>query len=192
MWFIKDPQAQDSHPIRDILDRPTLTQLRKICVSGVMYSFVVACVVGSVAGLLYLGSKSILPFRWKNRSVSIDLCFGCFGLMELIGSLFPTSRSTLYFCMWSFHTRHITSDLEQASREYRRHCGSSSPAASVSRRTFSAAVSQKRNTRRNIGCRYCTWTTIAKTRQTSRMAHSDVYLRRITYLYPGTCTPPRP
>ncbi|KAJ7881172.1 hypothetical protein B0H13DRAFT_2049858 [Mycena leptocephala] len=79
MWFIKDPQAQDSHPIRDILDRPTLTQLRKICVSGVMYSFVVACVVGSVAGLLFLGSKSILPFRWKNReplsNVPIDLIF---------------------------------------------------------------------------------------------------------------------
>ncbi|KAJ7777220.1 hypothetical protein B0H16DRAFT_1301759 [Mycena metata] len=79
MWFIKDPQAQDSHPIRDILDRPTLTQLHKICVSGVMYSFVVACVVGSVAGLLFLGSKSILPFRWKNRSplsnVPIDLIF---------------------------------------------------------------------------------------------------------------------
>ncbi|KAF7345383.1 RING-CH-type domain-containing protein [Mycena venus] len=79
MWFIKDPQAQDSHPIRDILDRPTLTQLRKICVSGVMYSFVVACVVGSVAGLLFIGSKSILPFRWKNReplsNVPIDLIF---------------------------------------------------------------------------------------------------------------------
>ncbi|KAJ7249539.1 hypothetical protein B0H12DRAFT_696107 [Mycena haematopus] len=79
MWFIKDPQAQDSHPIRDILDRPTLTQLRKICVSGVMYSFVVACVVGSVASLLFVGSKSILPFRWKNReplsSVPIDLLF---------------------------------------------------------------------------------------------------------------------
>ncbi|KAJ7173518.1 hypothetical protein C8R46DRAFT_892656 [Mycena filopes] len=79
MWFIKDPQAQDSHPIRDILDRPTLTQLRKICVSGIMYSFVVACVVGSVAGLLFLGSKSILPFRWKNReplsNIPIDLIF---------------------------------------------------------------------------------------------------------------------
>lgn len=68
MWFIKDPQDQNSHPIRDILDRPTLTQLRKICVSGVMYACVVACVVGSVAGLLLLGSKSIMPFRWKNRS----------------------------------------------------------------------------------------------------------------------------
>jgi E3 ubiquitin-protein ligase MARCH6 len=75
MWFIKDPQAQDSHPIRDILDRPTLTQLRKICVSGVMYSFVVACVVGSVAGLLFLGSKSILPFRWKNRFVQVGSLF---------------------------------------------------------------------------------------------------------------------
>ena len=70
MWFIKDPQDQNSHPIRDILDRPTFTQLRKICVSGIMYSFVVACVVGSVAGLLVLGSKSsIMPFRWKNRYV---------------------------------------------------------------------------------------------------------------------------
>ena len=70
MWFIKDPQDQNSHPIRDILDRPTLTQLRKICISGIMYSFVVACVVSSVAGLLVLGSKSsITPFRWKNRYV---------------------------------------------------------------------------------------------------------------------------
>ncbi|KDR68014.1 hypothetical protein GALMADRAFT_79202, partial [Galerina marginata CBS 339.88] len=79
MWFIKDPQDQNSHPIRDILDRPTLVQLRKICVSGIMYSFVVACVVGSVAGLLVLGSKSIMPFRWKNReplsNVPVDLLF---------------------------------------------------------------------------------------------------------------------
>ena len=73
MWFIKDPQDQNSHPIRDILDRPTLTQLRKIFVSGIMYSFVVACVVGSVAGLLVLGSKSIMPFRWKNRYVFLNI-----------------------------------------------------------------------------------------------------------------------
>ncbi|KAF5383819.1 hypothetical protein D9615_003736 [Tricholomella constricta] len=62
MWFIKDPQDQNSHPIRDILDRPTLTQLRKICVS-----------------LLLLGNKSIMPFRWKNRAplsnVPVDLLF---------------------------------------------------------------------------------------------------------------------
>jgi E3 ubiquitin-protein ligase MARCH6 len=69
MWFIKDPQDQNSHPIRDILDRPTLVQLRKIFVSGVMYSFVVTCVVGSISGLLVLGNKSIMPIRWKIRLV---------------------------------------------------------------------------------------------------------------------------
>jgi E3 ubiquitin-protein ligase MARCH6 len=73
MWFVKDPQDQNAHPIRDILDRPTLIQLRKICVSGIMYSIVVACVVSSVAGLLLLGSKSIMPFRWKNRFVANDI-----------------------------------------------------------------------------------------------------------------------
>ncbi|KAF9054671.1 hypothetical protein BJ165DRAFT_734901 [Panaeolus papilionaceus] len=79
MWFIKDPQDQNSHPIRDILDRPTLTQLRKICVSGVMYSVVVLCVVSSVAALLVVGNRSILPFRWKNReplsNIPVDLLF---------------------------------------------------------------------------------------------------------------------
>ncbi|KDQ26811.1 hypothetical protein PLEOSDRAFT_1066099 [Pleurotus ostreatus PC15] len=79
MWFIKDPQDQNSHPIRDILDRPALTQLRKISVSGLMYSFVVVCVVSSVAGLLVLGRRSIMPFRLKTReplsSVPIDLIF---------------------------------------------------------------------------------------------------------------------
>ncbi|KAF4569838.1 hypothetical protein EYR36_009639 [Pleurotus pulmonarius] len=79
MWFIKDPQDQNSHPIRDILDRPALTQLRKISVSGLMYSFVVVCVVSSVAGLLVLGRRSIMPFRLRTReplsSVPIDLIF---------------------------------------------------------------------------------------------------------------------
>jgi E3 ubiquitin-protein ligase MARCH6 len=70
MWFIKDPQDQNSHPIRDILDRPTLVQLKKICVSGMMYGVVVVLVVTSVWALLALGTTfNFLPFRWKNRSV---------------------------------------------------------------------------------------------------------------------------
>ncbi|KAH0582550.1 hypothetical protein H2248_010489 [Termitomyces sp. 'cryptogamus'] len=79
MWFIKDPQDANSHPIREILDRSTLEQLRKISISGVMYSCVVACVVGSVAGLLRLGHQLIMPIRWKNReplsNVPVDLLF---------------------------------------------------------------------------------------------------------------------
>ena len=73
MWFIKDPQDPNSHPIRDILDRPALTQLKKIGISGGMYSFVVFCVVGSIAGLLFFGRPALLPFRWKSRYVVFGL-----------------------------------------------------------------------------------------------------------------------
>jgi len=69
MWFIKDPSDQNFHPIRDILERPAFTQLRKLSVSAVMYGLVVACGVGSVGGIMRSGSKSILPLRWKPRYV---------------------------------------------------------------------------------------------------------------------------
>lgn len=67
MWFVKDPQDSNFHPIRDILDRPTFTQLRKLCISALLYSVVVAFGVGCVAGLLFLGNHSVLPLRWKTR-----------------------------------------------------------------------------------------------------------------------------
>lgn len=67
MWFIKDPSDQNFHPIRDILDRSALVQLRKLAVSAMMYSLVVACGVGSVGGLMMMMSGSLLPLRWKPR-----------------------------------------------------------------------------------------------------------------------------
>ncbi|KAG8215068.1 hypothetical protein J3R82DRAFT_8489 [Butyriboletus roseoflavus] len=82
MWFIKDPQDQNFHPIRDILDRPTLTQFRKLLISAFMYAMVVACGVGSLAILLFIGNRSIFPIRWKTRipreplsEVPVDLLF---------------------------------------------------------------------------------------------------------------------
>ncbi|KAF7317716.1 RING-CH-type domain-containing protein [Mycena kentingensis (nom. inval.)] len=107
MWFIKDPQDQNSHPIRDILDRPTLTQLRKILISGLMYSVVVALVVGSVAGLLHLGQRSILPFRWRNREplsdVPIDLIFLHLALPYTMHYLRPrTAVKRVSKAIWTF------------------------------------------------------------------------------------------
>ena len=37
MWFIKDPSDANFHPIRDILERPALLQLRKLLFSAIMY-----------------------------------------------------------------------------------------------------------------------------------------------------------
>lgn len=88
MWFVKDPQDQNSHPIRDILDRSSFTQLRKICVSAIMYTLIVAFTTASASVLLTLGTKSVLPFRWKTReplmSIPIDLLFMQYALPHTI------------------------------------------------------------------------------------------------------------
>lgn len=75
MWFIKDPQDQNFHPIRDVLDRSTLTQLRKLAVSAVMYSLVVALGVGGIIFCFRLWGKTLLPFRWKLRYIPAFLSF---------------------------------------------------------------------------------------------------------------------
>lgn len=65
MWFIKDPQDQNFHPIRDILERPTLVQIRKLLLSAVMYSLVIAVGVATISGILRVFSRTIMPLRWK-------------------------------------------------------------------------------------------------------------------------------
>ena len=65
MWFIKDPQDQNFHPIRDILERPTFVQIRKLLLSALMYGMVVLSGVATVSGLLRVFSQTIMPFRWK-------------------------------------------------------------------------------------------------------------------------------
>ncbi|EIN10123.1 hypothetical protein PUNSTDRAFT_35157, partial [Punctularia strigosozonata HHB-11173 SS5] len=76
MWFIKDPQDQNFHPIRDILERPTLTHLRKLLISAEMYSAVIVAGVGSVGGFMWM-CTNVLPIRWMPQNnlseVPIDL-----------------------------------------------------------------------------------------------------------------------
>lgn len=69
MWFIKDPQDQSFHPIRDILDRPTLTQLRKLVISAGIYTIVVLSTMGSLVLLFRIFGMCIVPLRWRMRYV---------------------------------------------------------------------------------------------------------------------------
>ena len=70
MWFIKDPQDQNFHPIRDILDRPTFVQLKKLAVSALMYSVVVALGMGCLIFCLRLWGSTLLPIRLKFLLIS--------------------------------------------------------------------------------------------------------------------------
>ena len=67
IWFIKDPQDPNYHPIRDILERPTFSQIRKLLTSAFMYAIVISGGVGAVVGLLYLFHGAVLPLRWNMR-----------------------------------------------------------------------------------------------------------------------------
>ncbi|KAK9237104.1 hypothetical protein V1525DRAFT_443315 [Lipomyces kononenkoae] len=66
LYFIRDPNDPNFHPIRDVLDRPVLTQLRKIAISALIYSSLICfCLGGVVYALKYAFYGSILPINWQ-------------------------------------------------------------------------------------------------------------------------------
>lgn len=64
MWFIRDPNDPQFHPIKEILDRPVLTQLRKIGASGIMYSAMIVIGIGTVVYFDRYVLRGLLPLRW--------------------------------------------------------------------------------------------------------------------------------
>ncbi|TPX65973.1 hypothetical protein SpCBS45565_g04773 [Spizellomyces sp. 'palustris'] len=73
MWFIRDPNDPQFHPMNDILERPVLTQLRKLAVGTIMYA---GMVLGGVGGFVTLvssidrifgikeGPGKVWPLQW--------------------------------------------------------------------------------------------------------------------------------
>lgn len=82
LYFIKDPSGEpilliyhissiisslsdvNFHPLRDILERPTLTHLRKLFYSAMMYIIIIVAIVHSVGAMI---SATIAPFHWRPR-----------------------------------------------------------------------------------------------------------------------------
>lgn len=69
LWLIKDPRDQNFHPLREILEKPTLVLLKKISTSAMLYSVVVALAMIGLASSLRLWGNLLLPLRWKLRFV---------------------------------------------------------------------------------------------------------------------------
>ena len=63
MWFIRDPNDPQFHPIKEILDRPVWTQLKKIGASGIMYSAMIVFGLGSVIYFIQYCFNGILPLQ---------------------------------------------------------------------------------------------------------------------------------
>lgn len=71
LWFIKDPQDQNFHPVRDILDRPAWIQFRKLLQSARMYAIIICSTASLVGGLIW--ALRILPLRWNSSTPETDV-----------------------------------------------------------------------------------------------------------------------
>ncbi|KAJ3174716.1 E3 ubiquitin-protein ligase march7 [Geranomyces variabilis] len=67
MWFIRDPNDEQFHPMNDILERPVLTQLKKLAVGTVMYATMVIGGVGGVVGLIWCSDRYFAPAKGPSR-----------------------------------------------------------------------------------------------------------------------------
>lgn len=65
LYFVRDPNEPNFHPIKEIMDRRLIPQLRKIAISGVMYAILICvCIGGVVWPLRYVFHVSFLPLTF--------------------------------------------------------------------------------------------------------------------------------
>ncbi|KIH87834.1 hypothetical protein SPBR_04539 [Sporothrix brasiliensis 5110] len=105
LYFIRDPDDPEFHPVRDVLERTVATQLCKILLSAFVYgALVIICLGGVVWGLAYAG-PGILPIHYSSNEpvleFPIDLLFYNF-LMPLAIKFFRPSDGLHSMYTWWF------------------------------------------------------------------------------------------
>ncbi|KAJ3344998.1 hypothetical protein HDU83_004548 [Entophlyctis luteolus] len=74
VWFIRDPEDPQFHPMQDIIEKPTLTQLRKLVFGAFMYAIVVIGTVGGYVAVIEVaqrvagataGPARVFPLKWE-------------------------------------------------------------------------------------------------------------------------------
>ncbi|KKA21175.1 RING finger membrane protein [Rasamsonia emersonii CBS 393.64] len=106
LYFIRDPDDPTFHPVRDVLERNIMTQLRKIAFSALVYgALVIVCLGGVVWGLSF-AFEGVLPIHWSSNipvlEFPVDLLFYNFVMPFLIRSLKPSDGLHAMYDWW-FH-----------------------------------------------------------------------------------------
>ncbi|KAI1303396.1 hypothetical protein EDD11_005359 [Mortierella claussenii] len=73
MWFIRDPNDEGFHPVREILERPVLVQLRKLGTGALMYFTLIILGVSMTTHGVRLLIKGVFPLRWPVDEPISDL-----------------------------------------------------------------------------------------------------------------------
>ncbi|KAI1075415.1 hypothetical protein F5B20DRAFT_560266 [Whalleya microplaca] len=105
LYFIRDPDDPEFHPVRDVLERNVTTQLRKILFSAFVYGALVVVCLGGVVWGLSLALPSVLPIHYSSNEpvleFPIDLLFYNF-LMPLAVRFFKPSDGLHAMYTWWF------------------------------------------------------------------------------------------
>ncbi|KAJ4141633.1 hypothetical protein NW768_000849 [Fusarium equiseti] len=107
LYFIRDPDDPEFHPVRDVLERNLTTQLRKILFSAFVYgALVIVCLGGVVWGLSYT-VPGVLPVHYSSNEpvleFPVDLLFYNF-LMPLAVNFFKPGDGLHAMYTWWFRT----------------------------------------------------------------------------------------
>ncbi|KAK7952833.1 uncharacterized protein PG986_008561 [Apiospora aurea] len=105
LYFIRDPDDPEFHPVRDVLERNVTTQLRKILFSAFVYGALVVVCLGGVVWGLSLALPHVLPIHYSSNEpvleFPIDLLFYNF-LMPLAVKFFKPSDGLHALYTWWF------------------------------------------------------------------------------------------
>ncbi|KAK4460185.1 putative E3 ubiquitin ligase SUD1 [Cladorrhinum samala] len=104
LYFIRDPDDPEFHPVRDVLERNVTTQLRKILFSAFVYgALVMVCLGGVVWGLAFC-SPNILPIHYSSNEpileFPLDLVFYNFVLPLWFRYSKPSDGLHLMYTWW--------------------------------------------------------------------------------------------
>ncbi|RHZ59499.1 hypothetical protein Glove_363g39 [Diversispora epigaea] len=112
MWFIRDPNDPQFHPIKEILERPVWTQLKKIGASGIMYSAMIVCGLGSVIYFIRYAFNGILPLQWSFSDTLSDFPIDLLIFHIIVPTTVALARPkrmfrTLFENWWHLTARHL-------------------------------------------------------------------------------------
>ncbi|KAJ4414573.1 hypothetical protein N0V85_003093 [Neurospora sp. IMI 360204] len=107
LYFIRDPDDPEFHPVRDVLERNVTTQLRKIAFSALVYGALVIICLGAVVWGLALSLPNVLPIHYSSNEpvleFPLDLLFYNF-LMPLAVKFFKPGDGLHAMYTWWFRT----------------------------------------------------------------------------------------
>lgn len=105
LYFIRDPDDPEFHPVREVLEKKLTTQLRKILYSAFIYGGLVLIGLGSIVWGVYLCTPSVLPVHYSSNEpvleFPVDLLFYNF-LVPLAFKFFQPTEAIFTVYNWWF------------------------------------------------------------------------------------------